>query len=207
MKTRTILMAVPTIALLSLIFLTLNVIRTDLSPTASAQLPAGHSASLQHFKLDQLVDRSGRIFRGRVLDFQPGTVEAGGGTLPTVTYRMLVEEAFKGDFPDAEDGKIVTEVTMLGNIKTSRNDGQIRKMSTLPTPPQLLVGGDYLLILTAESPIGLSVPVGLGKGAFKIFEQDKQEWAKNEYENAGLFKGAVTYETLASEIREKGGNE
>ena len=205
MKTRTILMAVPTIALLSLIFLTLNVIRTDLSSTASAQQPASHTASLQHLKLDQMVDRAGRIFRGRVLDLQPGTIEVGGGKLATVTYRMLVEEAFKGDFPAGENGKVVTEVTMLGSVKASAEKGTTRKLSSLPTPPSLVVGSDYLLILTAESEAGLSAPVGLGQGAFTIFEQDKQAWAKNEFDNAGLFAGPVRYEVLASEIRAKGG--
>ncbi len=206
MKTRTILMAIPTAVLLSLLFLTLNVIRTDLSPTAMAQLPTTHTASLQHLKLDQMVDRSGRIFRGRVLDFQPGTVDAGGGKLPTVTYRMLVEEAFKGDFPESNDGKVVTEITMLGSLKEAKVEaGSKRRLSSLPVPPELLIGGDYLLILTAESEVGLSAPVGLGQGAFTVFEQDKQTWAKNEFDNAGLFTGPVKYEVLASKIRAKGG--
>jgi hypothetical protein len=68
-----------------------------------------------------------------------------------------------------------------------------------------LIGGDYLLILTAESEVGLSAPVGLGQGAFTIFEQDKLAWAKNEFDNAGLFAGPVKYEELASKIRARGG--
>lgn len=207
MNIRRTLTGVLSLALLSSIFLVLNMIRGQEKSTPAEPARSGHTASLQHLKLDQLVDRSGKIFRGTILDFQPGTIEAGGGSLPTVTYRVRVEEAFKGDFPAKEGSDaLVTEVTMLGNLKSRSDQGAVRKLATLPELPKLQVGGDYLLILTAPSEIGLTAPVGLGQGAFTIFEQDKQEWAKNEFDNAGLFDGPVRYEELAAKIRRGGRN-
>jgi len=151
-----------------------------------------------------MVDRAGKIFRGTVVDFQPGTTTAGGGSLSTVTYTFRVEHSFKGSFSE-KDGVTYAEVTFLGSVKNAPQKGQYRKLSALPDPPKLSVGGDYLLILTPESRIGLSTTVGLGQGSFEIFEADKQEWAKNEFNNAGLFDGPVRYSDLASRIETIGG--
>lgn len=205
MKTRTILMAVPTVVLLSLIFLTLNVITTDQATTASAQESAPHTASLQRFTLGEMVDRAGSIFRGTVVGFQPGTIEVGGGKLPTVTYKFRVTQVLKGEVQEKGDVKYA-EVTMLGSVKDSPKGGTTKKLSVLPSPSRLNVGGDYLMILTPESSGGLTAPVGLGQGTFEIFEKDKIEFAKNEFNNVGLYRGPVEYSTLASEIQRKGGN-
>lgn len=195
-----------TVILLSLIVVLVSWNSENGTATAVAQnqkINSTHTASLQRFTLPEMVNKSDRIFRGTVIDFEPGTVDAGGGTLPTVTYRMRVEESFKGSFAE-KDGVRYAEITMLGNVKEAGAQGDLQKMSVLPTPPQLSVGSDYLLMMTPESSIGLSAPIGLGQGSFKIYSQDKEEWAKNEFNNAGLFDGAVTYDSLAEQIQQGG---
>ncbi|MGB7070608.1 MAG: hypothetical protein WBD22_14030 [Pyrinomonadaceae bacterium] len=202
---RNYLTAVVTLVLLSLTVFLFSEIRKSSSTTSVAQSPpaAQSTASLQRFSLSEMIDRSGRIFRGTVLDFEAGTVRAGGGELPTVTYRFSVDEAFKGEFSDKEGTKY-TEITMLGNLKDAPNASGPKKLSALPKLPALEVGSDYLMLMTPQSDIGLSAPVGLGQGAFVVYLQDKQEMARNEFNNAGLFDGAVKYSELAAQIRQGG---
>ena len=207
MSTRRTLMGVLTLALLTSILLVLGMIRgQNNTTTADAEHTSnGPQASLQRFTLGEMVDRAGRIFRGTVVDFQPGTVEAGGGSLPTVTYKFRVTQIFKGEVE--EKGRVkYAEVTMLGSIKADPKDGAVKKFNTLPSPTRLEVGSDYLMILTPESKGGLTAPVGLGQGSFEIFQKDKTEFAKNEFNNMGLFKGPIEYSALAAEIQRKGGN-
>lgn len=204
-----LLTAAVTILLLSAIIFVLRGIDSggQTTPTAFGERPvsAEHTASLQRFTLPEMVDRSGRIFRGTVTDVEQGTISVGGGELPAVTYSLRVDQSFKGDFPQKGDVRYV-EVTMLGSIKQAGmpDKGPVR-MSVLPTPPVLSVGSEYLLMLTPESPVGLTTTIGLGQGSFEIFTQDKVEWAKNEFNNAGLYNGPVRYETLAADIEQEGG--
>jgi hypothetical protein len=161
------------------------------------------ATTLLRMDLEQLVERSGKIFRGTVLDIRTGTVQAGGGTLPTVTYVLRVDEGFKGSFKSDGD-QTITEITMLGTIKESSVlvDGK-QRFSVLPEIPRLELGSDYLLFATPESRIGLSTSVGLGQGAFTIQVQNRQEYAVNALnnENLGLSSaGPVLYSELTSQV-------
>ena len=171
----------------------------------NAQQPRASQASIQRFTLNEMVDRAGRIFRGTVISAEPGVIAVGGGSLPTVQYRFRVDHVFKGDFP-SKDGVAYAEVTMLGSPKTAIRSGQYQKLNAIPAPTLLAVGSDHLMLLTPEGASGLSAPVGLGQGNFEIFEQDKTEFAKNEFNNLGIFDGPVTYSRLAEEISKRGGN-
>lgn len=154
--------------------------------------------------LGDLAQRAERIFRGTVLSVEPGTVTAGGAELPTVTYRLQVDEAFKGDFSDT---KGIAEITMIGTLKDQAPSGSVVHLSRLPELPELVRGGEYVVFTTAPSPVGLSTTVGLGQGAFKIyFSADRQEMAANQLDNAGLtesINAPVTYATLASAIEQE----
>ncbi|MGH8495992.1 MAG: hypothetical protein ACREVN_07630 [Gammaproteobacteria bacterium] len=166
-----------------------------------------YATTVLQMSLDDLATRADRVFRGSVLSQEPGSAEFGGGNLPTVTYELLVEEQFKGDFPSGEEKTVVT-VTMIGDSKETEIvvDGQ-RRLSSLPDVPKLRVGEEYVLFTTQPSAAGLSTTVGLGQGAFKIFlSPDRQELAANELNNAGLFEGPVAYATLADAIRAALGN-
>jgi hypothetical protein len=47
--------------------------------------------------LAELVNRADRIYRGRVLSANEGTIDVTGGQLPVVTYRLQVDEIFRAD--------------------------------------------------------------------------------------------------------------
>lgn len=165
-----------------------------------------NATTVLRMTLDDLASRADRVFRGNVLSVEPGSAGVGGGSLPTVTYELLVEEQFKGSYPSEE--KIVVTVTMIGSLKQDDQtvSGQ-RRFDTLPDLPELRVGQEYLLFTTPASAAGLSTTVGLGQGAFKIFlSPDGEELAANELNNAGLFEGPVSYTTLASAVRAALGN-
>ena len=175
--------------------------REEVSPGVIASDPQPVTASMLHFSLKDMIGHADRIFRGTVVDTSPGTVTVGGRALPMVIYRLQVVEAFKGNFERKGDVQVV-EIHMVGNLKEVAASGNLRKFSALPDPPQLRVGSDYLLLTTPLSAVGLSTTVGLGQGSFEIFTLDKQEWARNEFNNAGLFEGPVPYTELAEKIQQ-----
>lgn len=169
--------------------------------TMAAPLTAGMVLKMD---LGDLTQRAERIFRGTVLSVEPGTVTAGGAELPTVTYRLQVDEAFKGDFSDT---KGIAEITMVGTLKDQAQSGSVVRFSRLPELPALVRGGEYVVFTTAPSPVGLSTTVGLGQGAFKIyFSADRQEMAANQLDNVGLsesINAPVPYATLAAAIEQE----
>jgi hypothetical protein len=170
---------------------------------ALAAPPAGASM-VRKMDLSDLAERADRIFRGTVLSVEEGSVAAGGGVLPTVVYRLQVDEAFKGDYAAT---KGVAEITMLGSLKPEAPNGSVARLSRLPELPNLVRGGEYVLFTTPPSPVGLSTTVGLGQGAFKVYlSPDREEMAVNELNNAGLAEGIdgpVAYSELAGAIREE----
>ena len=155
--------------------------------TALAICGSLQAATVLQMNLQQMVDRSDKIFRGKVMDVREGTVRAGGTDLSTVTYRIRVDEAFKGTFREVK-GLQIAEVTMIGKLK-STSTGTVRHQSPLPGLPELKPGQDYLLLTTRPSAIGLSTTVGLGQGAFTVTGKPGQELAVNENQNLGLFQG------------------
>lgn len=158
----------------------------------------GSATTLLQLDLEQLVDRADKIYRGTVLSARAGTVEAGGGTLPTVTYKIEVDEAFKGDFETVK-GRQIAEIRMLGKFPSVRA-GNAERVSVIADLPTLEVGKDYLLITTLPSAAGLSTTVGLGQGAFSVFGKAGEELAVNAFRNAGLLK-APAQEEAATQAR------
>lgn len=181
---------------------------------ATIAAPAG-AAMILKMNLAQLTDRADAIFRGEVLSAEPGKISIGGGTLPTVTYRLRVDETFKGEFEAKENSSPEVEITMLGTLKADAPSGNhARLTSSLPEVPKLRVGESYVLFTTAPSASGLRSPVGLGQGSFRIYTgPNKTELTVNELNNLGLFngpgpsqragqrsQGPVTYTRLATAI-------
>ena len=176
--------------------------------------PAGAEMILK-MNLSQLTDRADAIFRGHVLSAEPGKISIGGGSLPTITYRLRVDEAFKGKFDAKENAVPEVEITMLGAHKAAVRSGNSKRLfSSLPEVPKLRVGEDYVLFTTAPGKSGLRSPVGLGQGSFRIFlGANKTELTANELNNLGLFdgrssgqrveagsQGPVTYARLATAV-------
>jgi hypothetical protein len=163
------------------------------------------ASNVVHMTLRDLVARGDRIVRGTVLAAEEGSVAAGGGNLPIVTYRIRVDEALKGG---AAPGDVI-EVSLLAPSKQV-SSGAARRASVLRDLPRFVVGRDYLFVLTRPSRIGLSTTVGLGQGLFELRGRPGQEHAVNEANNLGLLSGTagapvapgpVNYASLAKQIR------
>ncbi|HYG64449.1 MAG TPA: hypothetical protein VEL74_17860 [Thermoanaerobaculia bacterium] len=174
------------------------------------------AVTVRQMNLEEMVDNADKIFRGTVLDVRETTVNAGGGELPVVVYRLRVDESFKGSYQTVK-GIQVAEVRMLGKLKTATSTGsKVRFQGFIPELPNLQVGHDYLLLTTASSAIGLSTTVGLGQGRFELSGKAGQEVAINGNNNRGLFgdplaegssraaappEGPLPYTFLANTIR------
>lgn len=158
------------------------------------------STTLLQLDLADLTQRADKIFRGTVVDVIPGTTFAGGGELPTTTYRLRVDESLKGGVTAEKNGVAMIEIEMVGSIKGSTIPGRFDVFADVP---RLQMGGDYLLFTTPESAIGLSTTVGLGQGAFSVFPQNHQDMAVNAFNNAGLGLGSageVSYDVLKAAV-------
>ena len=163
---------------------------------------------LMHFDLAALTDRADRIFRGTVVDVEQSSIEAGGGELPMVVYRLKVEESLKGDADVVKGDEAFVEIRMVGSIKDEAPRNGAVRFDMFRDVPRLKMGSDYLLFTTPPSAIGLSTTVGLGQGAFSVYSQDKQDWAVNQFGNEGLGVGSggvVSYASLVAEIKARMG--
>lgn len=178
--------------------------------TAMALFLTGQAYATIMLKLDlqELTSRADKIFRGTVIGVSEGTIEAGGGSLPVVTYRLAVGEMFKGEATAVKGDEAIVEVRMVGSLVHDKvNESGNLKFSPFREVPVLNKGTEYVLFTTPESSIGLSVTVGLGQGAFRVFAvdgTDDQFMAVNEFNNAGLGlngDGPVEYDKLGAQIR------
>jgi hypothetical protein len=150
-----------------------------------AAAPA-RAAVLKPMNLEELTRKADRIFSGTVVSVERGRVAVGGGTLPTVTYRIAVDRAMAG-VPEKGASQVV-EVRMIGDPDEVRRDRLVR-LRKAPPRPDIEAGQRYLLFVTAPGPIGLSTTVGLGQGCFRVGGAAGDEDAVNEFDNAGLFRG------------------
>jgi hypothetical protein len=167
-------------------------------------LAAAEASNVIHMTLRDLVARGDRIVRGTVVAADEGTLSAGGGNIPIVTYQIRVDEALKGSVAGGE----VIEVRLLASPKQAAN-GRLRRAAILRDLPRFAVGRDYLFVLTRPSQIGLSTTVGLGQGLFELRGRPGQEQAVNAANNLGLSSGVpgaatsgpVPYASLVKQIR------
>jgi hypothetical protein len=171
--------------------------------TFLCRLAVVQGSSVLQLDLNELCKRADRIIRVTVIDITTGTVEAGGGKIPTVTYRLRVKETLGGS-PLG-----VVDLTMVGNIKGEAAQGAVRRFPLFTQTPRLDQGQEYLLFTTRASRIGLSTTVGWEQGCFRIFDRDKTVYAINGANNNGLglkTAGPVEYAALVQRIRELRGN-
>jgi len=159
-----------------------------LTAAAALAAPPAQATTLIQMNLKDLASRADRIFRGTVVGVNTGTVRAGGSDLPTITYRLKVEERFKGEYAVVKDDAALVEIQMVGAKDDRTVDGE-RHFSLFRDVPRLAMGGEYVLFTTRPSSVGLSTTVGLGQGAFTITGAGKDEAAVNSFGNAGLRRG------------------
>lgn len=173
--------------------------------------PPAQAVTVENLALGQMVERAGSVTTVTVLAARPSTVRLRGGELPVTVYSVRVDEALVGALPRHDDGR-TAELTFLRNPGPTETRGLIRR-SNLPELPSLRVGGRYLLLTTTPSLVGLSAPVGLEQGVFRVVGKPGAETAENGLGNAGLFAGVepfapagwtsgpIPYDQLAAAIR------
>jgi hypothetical protein len=144
------------------------------------------ATSVRQMTLAELSQHADKIFRGKVVSITDGTVAAGGGQLPTVTYRIVVEDVIRGQFP-VEKNVRYADVMMLGKPTSYKVTGPSNRVFSIIGLPRVQLGKTYLFMTTRPSSIGLSTTVGLGQGIFLITRIGKNEMAANELNNLGLF--------------------
>lgn len=133
--------------------------------------------------LAELVNRSGRIFVGKCISISESTIPApGGGQLPVTIYTFSVAKSIKG-----VSSQTIT-VRQLGYRRPRFEKGYV---FSIPGIPSYKVGEEFVLLLTQESQLGLTVPVGMAQGSFKIYHDQRTGKKKvvNGLVNAGLFNG------------------
>ena len=127
-----------------------NFVARRLAPIVAVVLVASVPAvatTVMQMNLVEMVQRSAQIYRGTVLSATEGTVKAGGGQLPVVTYRLQVEESFRGDIPVVK-GMRIAEIQMIGKSSPVRK-GTLVRASVLPQMPALAIGRTYVVFTTA----------------------------------------------------------
>jgi hypothetical protein len=168
-----------------------------LGVTAYFAIGVSADTFVQRFHLDALCQKADRIFRGTVLTVKTGTVTAGGGELPTVTYQIKVNETLAGPH------QLAVNLTMIGEIKKNPAQQGVQRAPLLDLP-RLEEGKEYLLFTTRPSAAGLSTTVGLQQGCFSLTKKEGKAYAVNGANNAGLGlgkNGPVEYEKLTAQIR------
>ena len=124
--------------------------------------------------LSEMVGEASTIVEGRILDahVEPHPQFS---NLTTLVVRMQVEKTLKGS-----PGKIFTFRQYIWDVRDRYDNAGYHS------------GGEELLLMGRESQYGLSAPVGLEQGRFKIVRDAKgNKTAVNGRNNVGLF-GAVS---------------
>ena len=135
------------------------------SPAAAQQ-----GALVVQRNLAELVDAAGTIVVGTIINarVQP---HPDFEHIPTVLVTVQVEESLKG----GASGVFVYRQAIL-DIREQFNTAGYKK------------GQQVLLLLPRPSQYGLSTPMGLGQGRFRLLQDRRgQRFAVNGFGNAGLF--------------------
>ncbi len=137
-------------------------------------LGAQRGALVAPATLTELTARANTIVRGRIIS---ATVEPHPELrhLTTVVVTLRVERVLKG-----QAGETFTFRQFIWDIRDKRTAAGYRK------------GGEVLLMLRAPSRYGLSSPVGVEQGRFRIVRGPKGEvTARNGQDNVGLLRGVA----------------
>ncbi len=147
---------------------------------ASLQVIAGPKTHflVKTYNLEEMVTASENIFVGQLVNSREDYIYAAGGEIPITIYTFKVDEALKG---------------AIGITLTIRQVGHRSNPSSLfghSTP--LYKKGEVLMIFFAgESEIGLTSPVGMGQGVFRVkTDRGAKVSVTNERKNLGLLEGS-----------------
>jgi len=143
-------------------------------PILLASISKVDATKMLHRNAEELILLSERIFVGVCVSVKEQHLEFSNGSPLTYTeYTFQVLQFIKN---------VNSEKIVLRQIGLAKGLGSIIGMPAYETDKK------YLLFLRGDSEYGLASPIGLGQGAFRIFEaSDGADLAINEFGNRGLF--------------------
>lgn len=142
------------------------------------------ATTVRRVNLFEMVELADRVFAGRCLSAQP-MIDPGTG-YPIVEYTFLVQEGMKG----------VTDGQRVVFRQISDGEGKAGGVHGVPRYHQ---GQEVLLFLHGDSSIGLTSPVGLAQGLFRLEKTETGEVrAMNAMRNRNLTHDLSQDEIVAS---------
>ncbi len=133
------------------------------------------ATKMLHRNAQELTQLADRVFVAVCVEAVEETAPIGNATMSYTRYVFDVLEPIKGS---------------LGQTVTIKQLGRMRGPGSIVAMPVYQEGAKYLLFMLPESQIGLSSPVGLFQGSFKVFEGTAKGRMQiiNGIGNRGLFK-------------------
>lgn len=128
------------------------------------------ATSVRALEIEELVRQSQQIFLGRVVGIQYGTVP--GFDLEYTEYTLAVSDWIKG--------------TASSTVKI-RQLGRLGKPSLAPGLPTYKKGEEALLFVHAPSAIGLTSPVGMQQGYYRV----ERDLTGERYVRAGAMMPSI----------------
>lgn len=142
------------------------------------------AASVERINLFEMVRAADRIFWGRCLQAEPGREPSTG--LPVTTYRFQVFRGIKG----AHAGDSIQFRQLSGG-----------PAGAIPGLPEFSHGQEILLFLYPDSRLGLTSPVGLAQGMFRVGKGGREDRiVLNRVGNANLLHRAGSSQIRGSTL-------
>ena len=136
------------------------------------------ATTLRPMNLQEIVQRSSRIFTGECLSASEGVDSRG---IPYSLYTFRILEQVKGRF----EGVTVT-IKQFGIRSRSGRSSMGGRLTRIDGMPDYLPGATYTLFLNNESRLGFSAPIGLLQGAFRVLGKDSGQRVVNGISNRNL---------------------
>lgn len=137
------------------------------------------AALVRPMNLERLVAQAGHIFGGRCVRVRVEHDRTLGQTVSLVT--LVPDRVVKG--PHADHGSVT--IRLLGDVSPAARPGEETEGL-----PRFEPGERVVLFLYPESQIGLTSPIGLGQGKFRVRpDRSGRPVAENHLRNRGLLEG------------------
>jgi hypothetical protein len=159
-------------------------------------VPQVSAYRLSLMNLADLATLSGRAFAGVCIAREEGEMVVGtqAQRLAYVQYTFRVTDVLKGSVGDT----VTIRQVDLGRrpSATPGPNGSV-PVPYNPVPlPEYEVGQEVVLLLTPESPLGLTSPVGMQQGVFDVQTARDKKFVSSRFSNATLFR-SMSVEKLA----------
>jgi hypothetical protein len=148
---------------------------TSASPTVVAQEPSKPLVEVQPLTLAELVDNANRIFVGSVVALSE-------------SLTSLTKDG-KSTIANVRTVTIHVTLALKGNVRTGETL-TVRQLASISEP--LSKGQEVLWYLASDSELGLTQPLGIRSGDFRITtDEGGGKRATNLFANEGLWKDSL----------------